>query len=205
MIEQAVSKRNRTREKKLILLFRIIMVIAIALLLAGEILGITLASVYWQGNQDVFWQWVLVLLFFGLPIAALCLLLQYLINRYRVEYDYVYQNESFSCYRITGQRRKSYLFFKLSDISAYIRYDEIEPNSREARWLQNAVLICCNPKSDRLRLLYINNCQVGKKYKDCAVLIEPNAALAALCAVHSRTCVFCGLSLCAHVWLVYGV
>lgn len=177
MIEQAVSRLPSKKEQIRIRLLRALQLLLIFLLLSGLVLGITLASVYWQTNQALFWQWVATLLFFGTPMLACCFLLQFFVNRLRVEYDYLLDGESFMVYRITGQRRKPYLSFSAKNMELFLPYDEILPGSPDMDRLQKAELLCCDVNSDRLFLLQVKNVHIQKKTKDLSLLLELKSPL----------------------------
>ncbi len=177
MLEQTVTSHDWMLKKKWRIRFRILQIILIFLYITGEVLGVILASVYFETNQALFWQRVLIFFILGLPMLTIGLLLQIPIRRRSIEFDYELSGNTFTVYRIIGHRRKKYLSFELRTVSDVFRLEDNNEKKQVSDALKYSIFACCNPEDPRLTLVWTNECLIKNTYRSTTVLLEPNEAL----------------------------
>ena len=176
MLEQTVVKHDDSRDRAVRKAMRIIQIVLIALVVLAYVLGISLFSAFWDVDRTMFWSGVLTLLLFTAPVLPVLALLEWRIRLLCVEYDYVLSDNTFSVWRISGNRRALYLSFDLNGLTFCKAYDSLSES--ELGKMKKALFACCNASDPRLTLLEADGVQVRKQVRDAAILIEPNEEIA---------------------------
>jgi hypothetical protein len=177
MLEQSVSSHDWISKKQWRIRFRILQIILLVFFILGEVLGISLAFVYFETNQALFWQRVLIFLVLGLPMLIVTLLLQISIRRRSIQYDYEIRDNTFTVYRIIGSQRMKYLSFGLDTVTEVIRLADNMDEKKVGNALKSSVFACCNPDDSRLTLVWTNGCVMKNNYSSTSVLLELNNPL----------------------------
>ena len=147
--------------------------------------GISLFGAFWDVDRSLFWGGFLTLLLFTFPVLPVLAFLEWRIRLLCVEYDYALSDNTFSVWRIGGNRRVFYLAFDLNDLTFCKAYDSLSES--ELGRMKKALFACCNASDPRLTLVEANNVQIRKQIKDAAILLEPNEEIAkVLCAALRR-------------------
>lgn len=171
MLEQAVSRQNNSRSRRWTTVLRVIQVLLLITTAVLAVFGFTLAGVFWESDRDAFWNWCLQIVILALPAAGFALLLQAIINRLRLEYDYVLQGPTFSVYRLLGNRRAWYLSFDMR--SAEVLAENAQRGESPRSEADPAVIdLTRNEDAPHLVLLRTRGCQRRRKQKDCCLLLE---------------------------------
>lgn len=171
MLEQAVSRQNNLRSRRWRVVLRVIQMLLLITTAVLVVFGFTLAGVFWEADRAVFWNWCLQIVILALPAAGFALLLQAMINRLRLEYDYILQGPTFSVYRLLGNRRAWYLSFDMrsAEILAENSHEGEHPHSKTA----SAVIdLTRNEDAPHILLLRARDCLRGHRRKDRCLLLE---------------------------------
>lgn len=171
MLEQAVSRQNNSRSRRWITVLRVIQVLLLIMTAVLAVFGFTLAGVFWESDRDAFWNWCLQIVILALPAAGFALLLQAMINRLRLEYDYILQGPTFSVYRLLGNRRTWYLSFDMrgAEVLAESVQGETSPRSEAASTVTD---LTRNEDAPHIVLLRARGCQRRHRQKDRCLLLE---------------------------------
>lgn len=177
MIEQAVTRRADERYRRWTRLLRGLQIFALAALVLGEVLGMTLAGVYFETDQQLFRQWVLQLILFGAPLLLFALLLELSLRRRSVQYDYCLQGSAFTVYRLIYSRRRPYLSFDLATVRELRPFPDAEDDAEQKRLLKGGIVACCNADAPVLLLVTTDSCLTRRGMRRATVIIEPNEEL----------------------------
>ncbi len=177
MLEQSVSRHDWRSEKRWRSWYRAIQITLLVLFIFGEMLGLTLASVFFEIDQALFWQRVFMVVILGLPMLIVVLLLQVLIRRRSLEYDYELFGNTFTVYRIYGNRRKEYLSFGLDTVTDVKRVADNQDVTKIKNALKSCIFASCNPHDPRLTIVWTKRCAFKQTYRNTSVLLEPDNAL----------------------------
>lgn len=167
MLEQAVSRKFRDRDKRMRTLLRSLQVFVLSMLILGEVFGMMLSRVYYETNTALFWQWVAVMLLFGVPMVLVAIALELPLRYLHTEYDYELQGQNFSVYRLVYGRRKWLLSVDLHSVTELRPYAGVD-NGRKA------MKAFCNPGDPSLVWMESNNCFSRRGTRLSSVVIEPD-------------------------------
>lgn len=176
MIEQAVTRFKDDRYRRWTRLLRALQLLALAALVLGEVLGMTLAGVYFDTDQALFWQWVLQLILFGAPLLLFAFLLELRLRLRSVQFDYCLQGSAFTVYRLIYSRRKPFLSFDLASVRQLRPFPDTVNDAEQKRLLKDAVVACCNADA-ALVLVTVENCLTRRGMRRATVVLEPDAEL----------------------------
>jgi hypothetical protein len=102
------------------------------------------------------------------------LVLQGLVCKMGLEYDYELSGSILSVYRLLGNSRKFYLSFDLNNVTLIRETSDIRAGSREEALLRRAKVASCNADAPHLFLLQVSDCRLGRRVTDLCVLVELN-------------------------------
>ncbi len=171
MLEQAVSRQNNARNRHWTVVLRVIQVLLVITTVVLVVFGFTLAGVFWESDRSAFWNWCLQITILALPAAGFALLLQAMINRLRLEYDYTLQGPAFSVYRLLGNRRTWYLSFDMR--SAEVLAENVRRGESVCSETAPAAIdLTRNEDAPHIVLLRARDCLRGRKQKDRYLLLE---------------------------------
>ncbi len=171
MWEQAVSRQNNSRGRRWRAVLRVIQVLLLITTMALAVFGFTLAGVFWETDRAAFWNWCLQIVILALPAAGFALLLQAMINRLRLEYDYILQGPAFSVYRLLGNRRTWYLSFDMR--GAEVLAENVQGGEGvRSKTAPAAIDLTRNEDAPHIVLLRARGCLRGRKQKDRCLLLE---------------------------------
>jgi len=174
MLEQVVRKTDNANDRFWKKIFRIIQVISLVFLGIGISFGFTVNSYYWNIDRAVFWQSCFYLLTMALPLVAFVAILQGMIYKLGLEYDYEYTGTGIRIFRLLGNSRKHYLSFELTSISYFKDVVSIRPGSADEKLLRSAKAASCNPDAPHLVLIRTDECLLRGKPRQVYVLLELN-------------------------------
>lgn len=176
MIEQAVTRLTDDRYRRWTRLLRGLQVFALTALVLGEVFGMTLAGVYFDTDQAMFWQWVMQLILFGAPLLLFAFLLELRLRLRSVQFDYCLQGSAFTVYRLVYSRRKPFLSFDLASVHELRPFPDTAGDAEQKRLLKGAVVACCNADA-ALLLVTVENCLTRCGMRRATVVLEPDAEL----------------------------
>lgn len=185
MLEQAVSKRNNAGIKRMKLILRITQVVVLVLMLVGEVLGFTLSGVIYSASQTMFWQWIAMMVLMAIPALVLAAILEVIIRRRSIEFDYELKDTNVIVYRLVYGKRKLYLTFDLGNVSAIRAYDTVASNPLHRQDLKKSVIACCNYDDENLMCINTTNCTFKRRKCSTMIIMEPNEAFR---QVFQRSC-----------------
>lgn len=177
MIEQAVTRFADDRYRRWTKLLRGLQVFALTALVLGEVFGMTLAGVYFDTDQAMFWQWVLQLILFGAPLLLFAFLLELRLRRRSIQFDYCLQGSAFTVYRLIYSRRKPFLSFDLASVRELRSFPDSADDVEQKRLLSDSIVACCNADAAVLMLVTTDSCLTRRGMRRATVVIEPNAEL----------------------------
>lgn len=170
MIEQAVARINTEAETRRKRIYRGAQIVLAIVLLAEWVLGFTLLSMLWEGDRPAFWIGLIQVLLLGTPVLALIGVIEILVGRLGVEYDYELSADRFRIFRIARSRRKLCCSFAVEDVIFYKRYSEL--HGEETQKLKHAQIFCCNSDSPALTVVELQDCLTGRKRRPQVLLLE---------------------------------
>lgn len=109
----------------------------------------------------------------ALPAIGFMLLLQAMINRLRLEYDYVLQGPSVSVYRLLGNRRTWRLSFDVRGAELLAEAGRGEEGAALSP-PHGTIDLTRNEDALHLVLLRVRGCYLRRGQRDCCVLLELN-------------------------------
>lgn len=175
MIEQSVVKHNDRRDRIVQRILRVIQIFLLVFAVLALGFGFAVAGVFWETDQNTFWQAALNMLLLALPVAVVIAFLEWRIRKLCIEFDYIFSDNTLVIWRIVGNRRALWITVPADRLTLVKPYDELTDDERKA--LAHARFACCNATDPRLTLLESEDATVGKKRQSLALLLEPNDEL----------------------------
>jgi len=174
MLEQVVRKNDNANDRFWKKIFRVIQVTSLVVLGIGLSFGFTVNSYYWNIDRAVFWQSCFYLLTMALPLVVFVTLLQGMIYKLGLEYDYEYTGTGLRIYRLLGSSRKHYVSFELDSVSYFKDVVSIRSGSPDEKLLRSAKVASCNSDAPHLVLVRADECLMRGKARQVYVLLELN-------------------------------
>lgn len=173
MLEQTVSKLNKSQDEKQRRFLRRLRTCVVVVVILCEIFGFTAGSVYWEIDKSAFYAWCKQLVLMAIPPVIFLTILQGILWKMDLELDYTLQGGALVVHRMMGSRRH-YLSLDVSAICQILPVRSIAEGSPEAAALRGAILAACNLDSEELVLIHCANTLYKGKHQDLYVVLEPS-------------------------------